>query len=128
MRLAEKVAIVTGAAQGIGKAYALRFAREGAQVVVADLRADGAESVAAECRGRLVSSTQVRERVAFIEIELGDREEVPLHLPLGLLETRQRLPADRLLRVDLRVNRAGIEHELRQVRGGGAAQRDRVRE
>src|SRR6476660_9580140 len=36
MRLAEKDAIVTGAAQGIGKAYALRFAREGAHVVVAD--------------------------------------------------------------------------------------------
>jgi NAD(P)-dependent dehydrogenase (short-subunit alcohol dehydrogenase family) len=51
MRLAGKTAIITGAAQGIGKAYALRFAREGAQVVVADLRQDGAESVAAECRG-----------------------------------------------------------------------------
>lgn len=50
MRLKDRVAIVTGAAQGIGKAYALRFAREGARVVVADLRDDQAESVAAECR------------------------------------------------------------------------------
>jgi len=50
MRLAGKTAIITGAAQGIGKAYALRFAREGARVVVADLREDGAESVATECR------------------------------------------------------------------------------
>jgi 3-oxoacyl-[acyl-carrier protein] reductase len=49
MRLENRVAIITGAAQGIGKAYALRFAREGAHVVVADLRSDAAESVAAEC-------------------------------------------------------------------------------
>ena len=45
MRLAGKTAIITGAAQGIGKAYALRFAREGAQVVVADLRQDGADNI-----------------------------------------------------------------------------------
>ena len=49
MRLRDKVAIITGAAQGIGKAYALRFAREGAHVVVADLRIEAAEAVANEC-------------------------------------------------------------------------------
>ena len=50
MRLADRVAIITGAAQGIGRAYALRFAREGARVVVADIRHEAAEAVAAECR------------------------------------------------------------------------------
>src|SRR5262249_2238477 len=49
MRLAEKIAIITGAAQGIGRAYAVRFAREGAHVVVADLREDAAQAVAREC-------------------------------------------------------------------------------
>ena len=49
MRLENRVAIITGAAQGIGRAYALRFAREGAQVVVADLRVEAAEAVAGEC-------------------------------------------------------------------------------
>lgn len=46
-RLGGKVAIVTGAASGIGRVSAERFADEGACVVVADLNADGAESVAA---------------------------------------------------------------------------------
>lgn len=46
MRLQDKVVVVTGAAQGIGKAYAKALAAEGARVVVADLNADGGERVA----------------------------------------------------------------------------------
>jgi 3-hydroxybutyrate dehydrogenase len=46
--LAGKVAIVTGAASGIGREIALTFAREGAQVAVADVRADAAQATAAE--------------------------------------------------------------------------------
>ncbi|GGS60354.1 SDR family NAD(P)-dependent oxidoreductase [Streptomyces violaceus] len=43
--LSGKSVIVTGAASGIGRATALRFAEEGAKVVVADLNAEGAKSV-----------------------------------------------------------------------------------
>ena len=49
-RLQDKVAIVTGAAMGIGRATALLMAREGARVVVADLKLDQAEAVADSIR------------------------------------------------------------------------------
>ena len=48
MRLQNKSAIVTGGAQGIGKAISLAFAREGANVMVADIRNQEAEAVSAE--------------------------------------------------------------------------------
>ena len=51
MRLENKVAIVTGAASGIGKDIAMLFAREGARVVIADLNQKGADAVAVELGG-----------------------------------------------------------------------------
>ncbi len=47
MRLENKVAIITGAARGIGRALAERYVKEGAKVVIADLNEQGAKSVAA---------------------------------------------------------------------------------
>lgn len=48
MRLEGKVAIVTGAASGMGKAMATAYVREGARVVIADVNLSGAEAVARE--------------------------------------------------------------------------------
>jgi len=51
MRLKDKVAIVTGAASGIGKEIARTYVAEGAKVVIADLNREGAEGTAAELGG-----------------------------------------------------------------------------
>lgn len=50
MRLRDKVAIVTGAGSGIGRAIAVRFAQEGARVVVDDVNAEGGEATVARIR------------------------------------------------------------------------------
>src|SRR3954451_18437891 len=54
MRFTDKVAVVTGAAQGIGEAYARALAAEGASVVVADLNVESGEKVAADVGGLFV--------------------------------------------------------------------------
>jgi NAD(P)-dependent dehydrogenase (short-subunit alcohol dehydrogenase family) len=57
MQLDGKVAIVTGAGSGIGRAIAIGFAREGASVVVSDIDGATAASVAGEIGGRAVANT-----------------------------------------------------------------------
>jgi 3-hydroxybutyrate dehydrogenase len=51
MRLRDKVAVVTGAASGIGKEIALTYAREGATIAIFDLNQQGADAAAEEIRG-----------------------------------------------------------------------------
>src|SRR5262245_42601370 len=76
MELADKVAVITGGASGIGRALALRFADDGARVVVADLDLQGAEAVAAETGGvalrcDVANEQQVIELVAHAEEAFG---------------------------------------------------------
>src|SRR5688500_10977512 len=51
MRLADKIALITGAGSGIGRATAEAFAREGARVVVADSRPEGARETVSLIEG-----------------------------------------------------------------------------
>jgi len=81
VKLGEKIAIVTGAGAGIGRAVALRMAREGAAVVVADVDEDAADSVVGEIRSEggsaafvfadVASEGEVEKMVAFAESEFG---------------------------------------------------------
>lgn len=67
MRFENKVAIVTGAGNGMGRASALRLAQEGARVVVADIERDSAAKVADEIRAGGASALAVPLQVSSRE-------------------------------------------------------------
>ena len=76
MRLKDKIAIVTGGAQGIGKAISTRLAQEGASVAIFDLKADAGEATAKELKGLFLKTdctnqTQVNENVAKVVKQFG---------------------------------------------------------
>lgn len=92
MKLDGRVAVVTGGAQGIGRAIALGLAREGAKVVIADLQADKAESVANELK-------DVGTEALALEVDVA-------HEP-GVKRLAEQT-FNRFGRVDILVNDAGI--------------------
>jgi NAD(P)-dependent dehydrogenase (short-subunit alcohol dehydrogenase family) len=81
MRLSNKVALITGGGSGIGKASCLLFAREGAKVVVVDLKQDTAQATVDEIRSAggdarafaadVSKAKDSEAMVAFAEKELG---------------------------------------------------------
>ncbi len=96
MRLQDKVAIVTGAASGIGRAIAKLFAREGARLVLGDLDQPGLDKVLAE-----VGSEKSRGVIGDVSKE----------------GTARRLAQEAMTafgRIDVLVNNAGI-HFLKDI-------------
>lgn len=90
MKLAQKVAIVTGASQGIGRAIAERLVREGARVMLADVRPEGAQTAAA-----------LGDAARFFQADVGLKPEVDAMLAATLAAFG---------RVDILVNNAGVTH------------------
>ena len=100
MRLKDKVAVITGAAQGIGLATALKFAAEGAIVVVCDLRAEGVQTAVAQLQA---SGAQA---MGFA-LNVTDRDA----LDAMVASVKQRFG-----RIDVLVNNAGITKDARLVK------------
>ena len=99
MELENKVAIVTGAARGIGKAIAQRLSREGATVVISDLMEEvsvTAEELSAE-----------GAKVLPLQVDVTNAESV---------ESMVNTVIDKLGRIDILVNNAGIVRDALLVR------------
>lgn len=80
MDLADKHAIITGGASGIGAATAREFARLGARVVLADVNGDGAQAVAREIGGRAVACDVGREADVNALVAEAERANGPVDL------------------------------------------------
>lgn len=92
MRLENKSALVTGAAQGIGEGIAIRFAQEGADVAIADINLDAAQKVAEKIRS-------IGRRSVAIECDVANSSDVKRTVKDSL---------EQLGRIDILVNNAGI--------------------
>lgn len=77
MKLQNQVALITGAASGLGKAQAILFAKEGAKIIVADLNLEGAEKIAEEIRKNGGNAIGVK-------VDVADEESVLSMVKLGL--------------------------------------------
>ena len=78
MRLRDKVAIITGAGRGIGQATAVKFAQEGAKVVVCDLSAEAIEETVQMCKetrgdafGFVVDVRDIQSLENMVEVTLS---------------------------------------------------------
>jgi sorbitol-6-phosphate 2-dehydrogenase len=92
-RLCDRVAIVTGAAQGLGEAIAHRLAAEGANVVVADLNENGARKVASEIE------RERRAKALAVRCDVTSEDEVAAMVGAAV---------DAFGRLDILVSNAGI--------------------
>ncbi|HJX03791.1 MAG TPA: glucose 1-dehydrogenase [Dehalococcoidia bacterium] len=90
--LKDKVAIVTGGGRGLGRVYALRFAQEGASLLLPDINLEMAEGVAKEIEGKGGKATSMK-------VDISD-------------ENQTKTIADRVMqeygKVDILINNAGI--------------------
>ena len=94
-RLADRTAIITGGSQGIGRATALRFAKEGAAVVVADVNVETGEET-------VDLITAEGGTASFVEVDVSDMEQAQAMVDHALEHHDS---------VDILVNNAGITRD-----------------
>ena len=92
MRLKDKVCLITGGAAGIGKATALRFAAEGAKVVICDVNQEAGEALL-EALG---------SEASFYKLNVADRAEVQTWVDDVMAKYG---------RIDVLVNNAGVTRD-----------------
>jgi 3-oxoacyl-[acyl-carrier protein] reductase len=92
MRLEDKVAIITGAAQGIGAKTAEVFAQEGAKIVVADFDVEGGQETTEELK-------DIGAEAIFVEVDVSD---------FGSSKAMVEKTVEEFGRVDVLVNNAGV--------------------
>ncbi len=93
MRLQDKVAVITGAASGIGLEIARTFAREGARIVIADLNQAGADAAAASIDG-------TGQRAIGVAMDVTDEAQVDAGMNRAVATFG---------RIDILVSNAGIQ-------------------
>jgi NAD(P)-dependent dehydrogenase (short-subunit alcohol dehydrogenase family) len=90
MKLKDKVAIITGAAQGIGAAFAVGYAKEGARIVIADI-VDG--------KGAVEAVQKAGSKAVYVKTDVSKQKEC---------DAMAKEAADRFGKIDILVNNAAI--------------------
>jgi len=135
MKLQGKIAIVTGAASGIGRASAIAFAREGASVVIADKNAAAAEETAILIRSEgfsaisvpvdVASETSVEAMVAQTVARYGSIHILFNNAGIVLVKPIEAMTEeewDRVMGINVKGAFLAIKHAIPHIRkaGGGA--------
>ena len=92
MKLIDKIAIVTGAARGIGKATAIEFSKEGAYVIAADINLDGVNDTVKEIKREGFKATS-------IQLDISNLSDIKKKIENII---------DKYKKIDILVNNAGL--------------------
>ena len=135
-RIQGKVAVITGAASGMGRATAIRFAKEGASIVLTDLNSQGGETAVAECaaagaravfqRTDVTSEPDIKAAVARAVKEFGRIDimfnNAGIAGAVGPIEKVESEAWDRTIATLLRAVYLGMKYSIPEMRkvGGGS--------